>query len=199
MKWLYLIVLLAASAMAQQGPLPAGSHDPDEPAGSAPALSGAKPAGIAPALAAAEDKIEAHDFDRARPLLLGYLEQHPADARGLFDLGFVEDATGQQDAAERDYAKAIAADPKQFESHAALGLLYAQTGRADKALPELQTASELEPANHDERAKHLPLALVGLVELAEFVVQKVFLAYLIAAKAPSFSYGDESCILNAER
>jgi predicted Zn-dependent protease len=153
MKWLYLIALLSASAIAQQGPLPAGSHDPDEPASSSPALTGAKPAGIAPGLAAAEDKIEAHDFDGARPSLLGYLQQHPADARGLFDLGFVEDSTGQQDAAERDYGKAIAADPKQFESHAALGLLYAQTSRTDKALPELQTASQLEPANHDERAK----------------------------------------------
>jgi tetratricopeptide (TPR) repeat protein len=153
MKWLYLIVLLSATAVAQQGPLPAGSHDPDEPASSSPALTGAKPAGIAPALAAAEEKIEAHDFDGARPSLVGYLQQHPADARGLFDLGFVEDSTGQQDAAERDYGKAIAADPKQFESHAALGLLYAQTSRPDKALPELQTATQLEPTNHDERAK----------------------------------------------
>ena len=153
MKWVYLIALLSASAVAQQGPLPAGSHDPDEPASSSSALTGAKPAGIAPALAAAEDKIEAHDFDGARPSLLGYLQQHPADARGLFDLGFVEDSTGQQDAAERDYGKAIAADPKQFESHAALGLLYAQTSRSDKALPELQTATQLEPVNHDERAK----------------------------------------------
>ena len=110
MKWLYLIALLSASAVAQQGPLPAGSHDPDEPASASSALTGAKPAGIAPALAAAEDKIEAHDFDGARPSLVGYLQQHPADARGLFDLGFVEDSTGQQDAAERDYGKAIAAE-----------------------------------------------------------------------------------------
>jgi tetratricopeptide (TPR) repeat protein len=154
MKLLYLAVLvLSVNAVAQQGPLPAGSHDPDEPSTTSSAPLSAKPAGIAPALAAAEDKIEAHDFDAARPSLVGYLQQHPADARALFDLGFVEDSTGEQDAAEREYGKAIAADPKQFESHAALGLLYAQTNRAAKALPELQAASQLEPASHDAAAK----------------------------------------------
>ena len=154
MKWMYLISLsICLGAAAQQAPLPAGAHDPDESPSAPSALSPVRVAGIAPALAAAEDKIESHDYDAARPSLLGYLQQHPADARALFDLGFVEDSTGQQDAAERDYQKAIAANPKQFESHAALGLLYAQTNRGNKALPELQTASQLEPANHDDAAK----------------------------------------------
>ena len=154
MKWLYLSILaVCLNAAAQQTPLPAGTHDPDEPKTPPSTLSSARPAGIAPELAAAEDKLESHDYDAARPGLLAYLQQHPADARALFDLGFVEDSTGQQDAAERDYRKAIAADPKQFESHAALGLLYAQTNRADKALLELEAASQLEPASHNEVAK----------------------------------------------
>ncbi len=154
MKWLYFASLLfCMSSAAQQTSLPAGSHDPDQPDPASSNPSSLRVGGIAPALAAAEDKIESHDYDGARPLLLGYLQQHPADARALFDLGFVEDSTGQQDAAERDYGKAIAADPKQFEPHAALGLLYAQTNRGDKALPELQTASQLEPASHDAAAK----------------------------------------------
>ena len=103
MKLLYLaVLLLSVNAVAQQGPLPAGSHDPDDPSATSLAPASGKPAGIAPALAAAEDKIEAHDFDAARPSLVGYLQQHPADARALFDLGFVEDSTGEQDAAERD-------------------------------------------------------------------------------------------------
>jgi predicted Zn-dependent protease len=154
MKLLYLCSLLVCmTSSAQQAPLPAGTHDPDQSDTTASLLPSVKVAGIAPALAAAEDKIESHDYDAARPLLLSYLQQHPEDARALFDLGFVEDSTGQQDAAERDYAKAIAANPKQFESHAALGLLYAQTNRADKALAELQTASQLEPASHDAAAK----------------------------------------------
>lgn len=154
MKYLSLCgLLLCVSAIAQQTSLPPGTHDPDEQNPPLAALPSAKPAGIAPALAAAEDKIETHDYDGARPLLASYLEQHSTDARGLFDLGFVEDSTGRQDAAEREYNKAIAADPKQFESHAALGLLYAQTNRTDKALPELEAASQLEPASHDAAAK----------------------------------------------
>jgi tetratricopeptide (TPR) repeat protein len=154
MKYLFLCgLLLCMHAPAQQTSLPAGTHDPDEPNPPSTRLSSARPSSIAPALAAAEDKIAARDYDAARPTLLSYLEQYPADARARFDLGYVEDSTGQQDAAERDYAKAIAADPKQFESHAALGLLYAQTNRADKALPMLETASQLEPASHDPAAK----------------------------------------------
>lgn len=157
MKLLYPCILFFCTILqAQQAPLPPGAHSPDEPppaASSSSALTPTKPAGIAPALSAAEDKIEAHDYDAAKPALLSYLQQYPADARALFDLGFIEDSTGQQDAAERDYSKAIAADPKQFESHAALGLLYAQTDRADRARPELETASQLEPVNHDAAAK----------------------------------------------
>jgi predicted Zn-dependent protease len=154
MKLLFLCGLLVClEGLAQQTSLPAGTRDPDAPVTPPSTLSSTKPAGIAPALAAAEDRIEARDYDAARPGLLGYLEQHPGDARARFDLGFVEDSTGQQDAAERDYQKAISADPKQFESHAALGLLYAQTNRADKALPELEAAGQLEPANHDAAAK----------------------------------------------
>ena len=150
MKYLYPgCLLLCLTAAAQQTSLPPGSHDPDEPAPSA----AVKPAGIPTPLAAAEDRIAARDYEMARPGLLAYLIQHPADARALFDLAYVEDSTGQQAAAERDYKRAIAVDPKQFESHAALGLLYAQTNRADKALPELQTASGLEPASHDPAAK----------------------------------------------
>ena len=95
MKWLYLCgLLICISSIAQQTPLPAGSHDPDQPDAASSTLSPLKVGGIAPALAAAEDKIESHDYDGARPSLLGYLQQHPADARALFDLGFVEDSTG---------------------------------------------------------------------------------------------------------
>ena len=150
MKFLYLLLLLTTlNAAAQPAPLPPGAHSPDEPAISSTTAPGA----VSPELSSAEDKIEARDYDAARPLLLSLLASHPQDARALFDLGFVEDQQGQQDAAERDYARAIAADPKQFEPHAALGLLYAQTNRADRARTELEAASQLAPANHDTAPK----------------------------------------------
>jgi tetratricopeptide (TPR) repeat protein len=168
LKYLFLSSLLVSlTAAAQQTSLPPGAHDPDEPSVSSESLPSAKPAGINPALAAVEDKIASHDYDGARPALLSYLQQHPQDARALFDLGFVEDSTGQQDAAERDYSKAVAADPKQFESHAALGLLFAQTNRSDKALTELQAASQLEPADHDSAAKAQVWRSLAQLQLAQ--------------------------------
>jgi predicted Zn-dependent protease len=149
---LLLCLLLPLAAMAQPAPLPAGAQPPQDTAAAATAAS-AKPSGIAPALAAAEDKIDAHAYDDARSLLAAYLAQHPGDARALFDLGFAEDSVGNQQDAERDYGRAIAADPQQFEAHAALGLLLAQTGQDDRARSELQSASTLEPATHDDAAK----------------------------------------------
>lgn len=149
MKYIYLqglTLLIATSMLAQQTPLPPGAQSPDAP----PATAATAPAsGIPPALAAAEDKIDARAYDAARPLVLSYLQQHPQDARARFDLGYIEDSTGQGEQAAQDYRRALALDPGQFESHAALGLLLAQEGKTDEARTELKTATTLQPASHD--------------------------------------------------
>jgi tetratricopeptide (TPR) repeat protein len=138
---------------AQQSPLPAGAQDPDASPAQAAAPQGSRAGTVAPALASAEDKIADRAYDAARPMVLAYLQQHPGDARALFDLGYIEDSTGQADRAEADYRKAIAADPKQFEARAGLGLLLAQEGKGEQADQELQAATSLEPASHDVTAK----------------------------------------------
>jgi tetratricopeptide (TPR) repeat protein len=89
--------------------------------------------------------MEQHDYPAARTLLEKYLASHPTDARGLFDLGYVEDATDHGDAAAAAYRKAIAADPKQFEAHLALGLLLAHRNLLDGAREELKKATECSP------------------------------------------------------
>ena len=89
--------------------------------------------------------MEQHDYAAARPLLQTYLAQHPNDARALFDLGYVEDASDHQDAAAADYRKAIAADPKQFEARLALGLLLAHQNQQDEARDQLELATHLTP------------------------------------------------------
>jgi tetratricopeptide (TPR) repeat protein len=94
---------------------------------------------------AAESKIEQRDFEGARALLKKHLDQQPGDARALFDLGYVEDAASHEDAAAADYRKAIAADPKQFEAHLALGLLLAHQGKYDQAREQMQQATQLKP------------------------------------------------------
>jgi tetratricopeptide (TPR) repeat protein len=89
--------------------------------------------------------MEQHDYPAARALLQKYLATHPADARALFDLGYVEDATDHEDAAAAAYRKALAADPKQFESHLALGLLLAHRNLLHDAQEQLKLATESTP------------------------------------------------------
>ena len=134
---LFLCLLLGAALLPAELPaqnqLPPGTQVPDA----------ATPA--PPQREAAESKIEQKDFEGARPLLVQYLSQHPGDARALFDLGYVEDAANHQDAADANYRKAIAADPKQFEASMALGLLLAHQGKYEEARVQVQQATLLTP------------------------------------------------------
>jgi tetratricopeptide (TPR) repeat protein len=93
----------------------------------------------------AEARIEQEDFAAARPLVEKYLSEHPSDARALFDLGYLDQTSNRDDAAAQDYRRAIAADPKQFESRLALGLMLAQQNPKE-ALEQLQQATLLTPS-----------------------------------------------------
>ena len=86
------------------------------------------------------------DLAGARPLLEKHPALHPQEARALVDLGYLEDATNHEEAAAADYRKAIAADPKQFESRLALGLLLAHQGKWDEARVELEQATQVQPS-----------------------------------------------------
>ena len=145
MKKYFAAIALSASlhACAQQA-LPPGAQSPDEPA-SQVAPSSKAPA-VTPELAAIEDKIAAQQYEAARPGLLRYLQTHIEDARAQYDLGFMDAATGDDKGAEANYRKAITADPQQFESRLALGLLLAQRGTDAEAHEQLKAASERSPA-----------------------------------------------------
>jgi tetratricopeptide (TPR) repeat protein len=136
-----IALLLAAGhgvLRAQQAAPPPGTSSPDQTASSP--------------VADAENAIETKNYRQAASRLDVYLSVHPGDARALFDRGYVEDAQGHSDAAEGWYRKAIAADPKQFEAHLALGLILASKG--DPAAKEqLQTATQLEPNPPNPAAK----------------------------------------------
>lgn len=142
---LWIAGCAAFAAGAQPVPLPPGTHV-DEP-NPAPASSSKEP------LASAESDIEARNFDAARTLLSPYLSAHPDDARALFDMGYLEDSQDHTDAAAVDYRKAIAADPKQFESRLALGLVLARQGQPAEAREQLDAATGLEPAPPNPAAK----------------------------------------------
>jgi tetratricopeptide (TPR) repeat protein len=93
----------------------------------------------------AEQAIAKSDWKRAESLLNPWIAAHSADARALFDLGYVDDAEGRLDDAEALYRRAIAADPKSLEAHLSLGLLLAREGKPDQARPELIAATTLDP------------------------------------------------------
>ncbi len=133
-------VMLAVGSGPAQNQLPPGTTVPD----SGP-VAGKKAAETTSGREAAETKIDQRDFEGARPLLQKYLGQNPGDARALFDLGYVEDAANQEEAAAAEYRKAIAADPKQFEARLALGLLLAHQAKFDEAREQLEQAASLTP------------------------------------------------------
>ena len=140
---LCLAVALTSTAalLRAQNQLPPGTTAPD----SAPAVQSGREA--------AESKIEQRDFNGARPLLEKYLKQNPGDARALFDLGYLEDAAGNQVPAAAAYRKAIAADPRQFEARLALGLLLAHQSKFEEAKEQVQQATQLEAPNQAAKAE----------------------------------------------
>lgn len=123
-----------------QNQLPAGTEMPESPRLSQPDAGG---------LSSAEDKIAQQDFAAAQSLIQSYLQAHPNDARALYDLGYTEQAQQQPAAAEASYRKAIAADPRQFESRLALGMMLASQGNRDEARKELTEATQLNPSPPD--------------------------------------------------
>lgn len=130
-------------AFAQSAPLPPGTTM-DEPTQTAPAND---------PLTQAEAAIESKDFNKARTLLETYLSAHPNSARALFDRGYVEDAQDHDESAAGFYRKAEAADPKQFESRLALGLILARQGKQNEAREQLEAATKLDPAPPNPAAK----------------------------------------------
>ncbi|MGH9586174.1 MAG: tetratricopeptide repeat protein [Acidobacteriaceae bacterium] len=117
--------------VGQAAPLPPGTSVSDNAASANP-------------LDGIESEVAAKKYDKARGLLDAYLSAHSNDARALFDRGYCDDAQGKAAGAKAFYRKAIAADPKQFESRLALGLILAREGDAD-AGKQLQAAATLEP------------------------------------------------------
>ena len=140
---------LTVPVHAQPVPLPAGTTGPDEGQQATPTQADS-------ALAPAESEIDAKNYSAAASKLDVYLSVHPADARALFDRGYVADAQNHPDSAESFYRKAIAADPRQFESRLALGLLLAGKGDAksdQEAREQLQAAIQLQPSPPNPAAK----------------------------------------------
>jgi predicted Zn-dependent protease len=100
---------------------------------------------ISTEVAGAEAAIVNSDWKTAESKLDPWLATHPADARALFDAGYVADAQNRLEDAAKLYRRAVEANPQSFEARLELGLLLARQNKLSEARPELATATELDP------------------------------------------------------
>lgn len=128
-----LLLLLSSPSFAQSAKLPPGSSAPPAP-GQTPGA----------ALNSIENNIAAGKCAAAETHLHTFLATYPQDDRAWFDLGYCEDSQGHTDAAAAAFRKALAINPKQFESHLALGLLLARKGDP-AAQKQLRAATQATP------------------------------------------------------
>src|SRR5580704_10271618 len=107
-----------------------------------------------PLLTQANEALDKHDYPTALKLLTTLTEKSPNDAHLLYDLAFTQEALAETPAqtatAEATYRRAIAADPKFFDPHLALGLLLARNGKLTQAHAELLQATTLSPSSEPD-------------------------------------------------
>jgi len=119
--------------------VPVFGQDPPSATQTAPA---AEPASTE--IANAEAAILKSDWKTAEPILDAWLAGHPADARALFDAGYVAEAQGRNDDAVGLYKKAVEANPESFEAQISLGLLLARMDKPAEARTALEAATHID-------------------------------------------------------
>jgi predicted Zn-dependent protease len=142
-----LLVLLFTPAFA----FPQSPAQPRETP--APSATEAVSQPVSEQVAAAEAAIVKSDWKAAEARLSPWIAAHPADARALFDAGYVADAESRLDDAAGYYRRAVEANPQSFEAHLSLGLLLARQGKLADARPELAAAAQLDAGDAGPAAK----------------------------------------------
>ncbi len=149
---LFVVFCRVAIGSAQTTPLPAGTSTPGD-VGTTVTAADRSSAHAAELISQAEDAIVRNQYDKALPLLSEALAAtqpiSPQAGRAFYDRGYIEQQQNQTPAAEADFSKANLADPKQFESHAALGTLLAQQQQWKESRNQLHLAAGLQPASGD--------------------------------------------------
>ena len=139
-----LLALFASSAAGfAQNSLP--NQEKQAPAAQPAPAAASHP--VSEPVADAEADLVKADWEAARAKLEPWIAAHPADARALFDLGYVADAENRLDDAASLYRRAIEADPQSFLAHLSLGLLLARQQKLSDARSELAAATSLDPGD----------------------------------------------------
>ncbi len=86
-------------------------------------------------------------FDQGLVDLRWYVQKHPRDARGLYELGIAETIRERPKALEH-FNQAIALDPKLSAARYARAVLLFQSGKVAEALPDLTEVIKLDPNDY---------------------------------------------------
>ena len=136
----FVLLFASVASLAQSSAQPpARAPEPSAPS----AAATFEP--ISAEIADAEAAIVKSDWKSAETKLDLWLGSHPADARALFDAGYVADSQNRLDDAAALYRRSVDANPQSFEAHLSLGLLLARRNRYADARPELAAATHLDP------------------------------------------------------
>ncbi|MGH9447706.1 MAG: tetratricopeptide repeat protein, partial [Terriglobia bacterium] len=131
LRWLLLLVPLAAMALAPCAPSAAQRKEPDRPPGCY--------------LAGGAHALNAGNLNQAEKVFRAALQAYPGFNEAREDLGITLAREGQFDAAAGEFRKVLSVRPDLAEAHYNLGLtlIRQQNGRA--ALVEFRTAVRLRP------------------------------------------------------
>ena len=147
-RFAFFVLLLASAAVC----IACSAQNSEKPAPkTAPTGAAAQP--VSDDVAEAEAAIAKSDWKAAEAKLDTWLAAHPADARALFDAGYVADAQNRLEAAEGLYRRAVEANPQSFEAHVELGMLLARQNKFSDARRELEAATQLDPGEAGASAK----------------------------------------------
>lgn len=87
------------------------------------------------------------DMAAAERAFLEAVEQHPAHALSLNNLGVIKERAGEPEAAVGFYLRALKTDPKQPDTLRNLAVAYQRAGRLEEAEQTLKSLAALDPAN----------------------------------------------------
>jgi tetratricopeptide (TPR) repeat protein len=88
--------------------------------------------------------IRSTSLDQGLEDLGWYVQKHPKDARGLYELGIAE-TVREQDKALEHFTGALAIDPKLNAARYARAVLYYQKGRTEESIADLKLVLSAEP------------------------------------------------------
>jgi tetratricopeptide (TPR) repeat protein len=135
-----------------------------------------------PTIREAAAALAAGDLKRAESELQAILQAVPTNVHALNLLAILRVEQKRESEAEALFKQAIAIQPDFAGAHAGLGLLYAQMGKNDLAIPALEESARLDPGRKDVQTVLISIWRRQAHDAAEHKELEKALALLIKAR-----------------